>query len=57
MICVLLGIWETLWHGVSISGHDYIEDMVNECGCVQVLRCKRCEVYSVGWSQQAGGVR
>jgi len=49
VICFLLGVWETLWHRTAISGHDFVQDVVNDCGCVEVLRCLRCDYKSVGW--------
>lgn len=49
-ICVLVGLWRSLWHGANVSGHDFVEDAVVEGARVEILRCEICGHYEMGWS-------
>ena len=49
-MCFIVSLWWSLRHGVHISGHDFIEETTNACGCVLVLRCNRCGSRSIGWT-------
>lgn len=48
LLCYLAALWSSLLTLASVTGHDYRAVECNDQN-LQLLRCARCEKWSVGW--------
>lgn len=52
-ICLLVGLWRTLWCGVPVSGCDFCVEEENILARVQTSKCDICGRYCCAWEKVA----